>query len=404
MPPIMFALIVLSGVVLYFMTPDERHRLVRRAHFGLRALHALLVPRSPASDPFNDFLRARTQWPIVTPLLLTANVVGFGAMVMAPGVIDKQTLIEWGANYAPLTTNGEWGRWISSMFVHAGVLHLAATVAGLATLGSVLERTVGRVAFAAAFLGSGIVASIVSGWTSSATAVTCGASGALFGIYGLLVATVVCGYLRSPRIPTSMQVVKRVAAGGVICVGYTWLTDHLGLAAELAGMASGMTAGLVIARGVAQTKPAVARAALVSVATLVFAVASVAAVEPVIDARPKLAQVGQLEARTAASYTAAVAEFTAGRMPPTTLAGVIDRTILPALKIERNRVTALRGVAREQEPMLVALRQYFHLREESWHRRAEGLRRANMAMLRSAERTEREALDALQRAREPVQH
>ena len=399
MPPTMFALIVLAGVVLYFMTPDERHRLVRRAHLGLRALHRLVMPVSPAGDPFNDFLRARTQWPIVTPILLTANVAAFVAMVMAPGDLDKQTLIEWGANYAQLTTNGEWMRWITSMFVHAGVLHLAATIAGLATIGSVLERTIGRVAFAAAFLASGIVASIVSGSTSSATAVTCGASGALFGIYGLLVATVVCGYLRSPRIPVSLGVVKRIAVGGVICVGYTWLTDHLGLAAELAGMTSGMTAGLVIARGVAQTKPAVARAALVALATLVIAVASVAAVEPVIDVRPQLVRVAQVETRVSATYSAAVTEFTEGRMPAAKLATLIERTILPPLKAERRHLNELRGVPREQEPLVVAVKQYFHLREESWRRRVEGLRKSNHALLRSADNSERDAIEALQRAR-----
>ena len=402
MPPTIFALIFLTGAVLYFMTPAERHRLVRRAHLALRRAHDLVMPKPPSDDPFNEFLSARTQWPLVTPLLLFVNVGVFVAMMVAPGAIDKQALIEWGANYAPRTTNGEWVRWITSMFVHASPLHLAATVAALATIGSVLERTVGRIAFAAAFLASGIIASIVSVSTSSATAVTCGASGALFGVYGLLVATVVCGYLRSPRIPVSMHVVKRIAIGGLVCVGYTWLTDHLGLAAELAGMTSGLTAGLVISRGVAQAKPALTRAALVALATLVIAVASVAAVDPVVDARPNLMRVGQVEGRTSAAYSRAIGEFTQGTMTAAALADVIERTILPPLKAQRRAVNELRGVPREQEPLLVSVRQYFHLREESWRRRVEGLRRSNAALLRSAERTEREALEALERANEPV--
>ena len=89
-------------------------------------------------------------------------------------------------------------------------------------------------------------------------------------------------------------------------------------------------------------------------------------------------------------------------MPAATLAAVIERTILPSLGAERRRINALQGVPREQELLVVAVRQYFHLREESWRRRAEGLRRSNHALLRSAERSERDALEALQRAREPM--
>ena len=388
----------IAGAALYFMTPEERRKLAQTGMRVFGSVRAIAHPQAPA-DPFEDFLRARTEWPVVTPVLLVVNTLLFIGMMMAPGPIDKQTLIEWGANYAPQTTNGEWSRWVSSMFVHGGVLHLAATLAGMGTIGIVLERAIGRAAFAAAFFASGIVASIVSVWTSSATAVTFGASGGLFGIYGLLIATIVWGCLRSPRVPFSVHAAKRIVGGGVICIGYTLVTDHLGLAAELAGMTTGMAAGLVIARGVAREKPAVLRAAVVAFAALVITVVSVTAVERVVDARPELGRTLLIEQRIAGAYTDAVNEFTLGRIPAKTLAQLIERNILPSLEAERARIEALRGVPREQAPLVAAAKQYFNLRAESWRRRVVGLRNANSLLLREAERSERAALEALQRTR-----
>jgi len=394
-----FAVVFLAGVFLYFMTPAERSRLAEWLKRAIQAVLAAIGREKPAADPFEEFLRARTHVPIVTPVLLIANIALYVGLVLEPGVLDKQTLIEWGGNYAPATSNGEWRRWVLSIFLHAGVVHLITTLAGLATMGSILERTVGRIAFGCVFIASGVIASIVSLAISSTTAVTFGASGALFGVYGLLVATLVCGYLRSPRMPISLNMLARVAAGGAICATHAFFTDHLPLAAELAGMVTGMTAGLVIARGVARAKPALPRAAVVVVATAIIAVASFAAVEGVIDARPELYRTVATEERIATEYTKAVNDFTRGRVTAKALAQVIERTILPPLNAERTRIASLRGVSREQAPLVAAAMQYFKLRAESWRCRAEGLRNENSQLLRAAERSERVALEALHRAR-----
>ena len=395
-----FALVCLCGAALYFMTPEERRRLAKSLMEWLHTVRVVAFHPPAPGDPFDAFLRARNRWPVVTPLLIATNAAVFLAMANAPGAMaEPGTLIAWGANYPPLTTNGEWSRWTSSLFVHAGVLHLVATIAGLATVGIVLERAIGSLAFAVAFLAAGVVASIVSIETAPTTAVTLGASGALFGVYGLMVATTVCGYLRSPRMPLSFDALMRVTAGAALCVTHAWLTAYLPFAAELAGMTTGMLAGLVIARGVSREKPALPRAAVVALATLVIAVASLAAVESVIDARPELARVAVVEDQTAGEYTRAVKEFTGGRMPAKALAHLIEHTLVPTLEAERARIGALRGVPADQAPLIAAAGQYFTLRAESWRRRAEGLRSANSRLLREAERSERAALEALQRTR-----
>src|SRR5689334_7948444 len=139
MPTPLFALIVLSGAALYFMTPEERKRLLARVLAALKiAAHAVAHPAEPG-DPFVELLRTRTRWVVVTPLLMAITTVFFVMMASAPGSIDDPaTLIAWGANYAPRTTNNEWMRLLVSTFVHGGVLHFAATIAGLLPLGLVL--------------------------------------------------------------------------------------------------------------------------------------------------------------------------------------------------------------------------------------------------------------------------
>ena len=386
----LFALLVLSGAALYFMTPEERTRLLGRVVSVLIAAAQALVHPAPPDHPFLALLRERTRWVVVTPLLVAVNVAIFFMMSSAAA-------IEWGANFAPRTTNGEWQRLIVSTFVHAGFLHLLATIAGLLPLGLVLERILGRITFAAIYLGAGVAASLVSLWTTSPTSVTFGASGAVFGLYGLLLASLVWTVVERPPAPVPIALVKIVAGSSVPFFLYNALTDHLGRGAELAGFGTGLVGGLLIARGVTRQKPVLTRAAVLTAATAALAIAAAVPLRGITDFRPHLAQIAAVEERTVSAYAAAVSEFRLGRLPAKRLAQLIDRTILPDLQGLKKRLGEVRGVPSEQAPLVQAANAYLNLREQSWRRRAEGLLRSNLKTLQDAERTERAALDAFQK-------
>lgn len=400
MLPTAFALLVLSGAALYFMTREERARLARFAVAAMRHAIGAVTRSSTSGEPFDDMLRARTGRPLVIPLLVALNALTFTLMLFDRGALnDAQTLINWGGNFAPRTTNGEWWRLIAAMFVHGGVFHLVATIAGLVPLGLIMERAVGRIAFATVYLAAGLLAGVVSLWTTSPTSVSVGASGALFGIYGLLLASLVWGIVSPPAVPVPLITVKRLAAAAVPFFLYNLATDHLGTASELAGLGTGFVGGLVVARGVTREKPAVRRAALLMAATALIVVWAAVPLRGIVDFRPEVARIAAVEERTAGAYDEAVAKFTRGRLPAKGLVQLIDRTIIPELQAVRARVIALRGVPREQVPLVAAAEEYFQLREQSWRRRAEGLLRSNMDMLREAEQTERTALEAFRRMR-----
>src|SRR6202035_2476066 len=98
----------------------------------------------------------------------------------AGALSDPQTLVGWGASFGPRTTNGEWWRLVTSMFVHSGMLQLLVNVGGLVSIGFMLERLVRRPAFAAVYFAAGVLASLVS-LSVHPMAVSAGASGAIFG-------------------------------------------------------------------------------------------------------------------------------------------------------------------------------------------------------------------------------
>jgi membrane associated rhomboid family serine protease len=404
MSTMMLAVLVLSGAALYFMTPEERVRLARGAVAAARQAIGALMHGSSSDDPFDEMLRARTGRPIVTPLLVALNALVFMFMLFGRGALgDPQTLIDWGGNYAPRTTNDEWWRLIAAMFVHGGVLHFAATMAGLVPLGLIMERAVGRIAFAAMYLSAGLLANVVSLWTTSPTSVSFGASGAVFGIYGLLLASLGWALVSRPEVPIPLITVKRLAAAAVPFFLYNLATDHLGGTSELAGFGVGFVGGLVVARGVAREKPAVRRAAMLAAATVVIVVGAAVPLRGVVDFRPEVARIVAVEEQTAGAYDEAVAKFTLGRVPAKVLIQLIDQTIIPELQALRTRVTALRGIPQEQAPLVAAAEEYFRLREASWRRRAEGLVKSNGKMLRDADQTERAALDAFRKIKPPTE-
>jgi membrane associated rhomboid family serine protease len=134
------------------------------------------------------FTLSREPW--VTRALLAANVAvflatnrlgaGFG---MGGGQLNR-----FGLRLVLDRTdvaNGEWWRLVTSSFVHYGLLHIAFNMYALYLLGSVLERYIGSLRFAAVYLVSGLAGSF-GALLLTPNSFTAGASGAVFGLMGAL--------------------------------------------------------------------------------------------------------------------------------------------------------------------------------------------------------------------------
>lgn len=188
----------------------------------------------------------------VTQGILGINVAVFIAMTLAGvSMLDNpsgQDLVRWGANFGPFTVSGQWWRLLTCVFIHGGLLHIAFNMWCLWDLGRLAESIYGHWTFASVYLISGIAASLASLiWHSSNPVPSVGASGAIFGIAGALIASFYLGEFSLPRAALS-GTLRSV----VVFVGYNLFfgaviarTDN---AAHVGGLLMGLLLGALIAK------------------------------------------------------------------------------------------------------------------------------------------------------------
>jgi membrane associated rhomboid family serine protease len=122
----------------------------------------------------------------VTLLLVAANAAAF-AWALAHGALgDQDALVRLGALERSRVWAGEPWRLLSAAFLHAGWIHLACNMAAALSLGRLVERALGPVRLAAIYLSSAIAGSALS--LLGQDQVSLGASGALFGLAGAVLA------------------------------------------------------------------------------------------------------------------------------------------------------------------------------------------------------------------------
>jgi rhomboid protease GluP len=394
-----FVLLVLAGFAVHVMSPAERTRVLRS---GLKAVFQLkdaAIKYHQERDPFHDALGARTRWVLVTPALTAINVFVFLRLLFGDGSLgDPATLVGWGASVGPRTTNGEWWRLVTMAFVHAGLLQLLVNMAALVQVGLILERMVGHVTVATIYFAAALLAGVVS-LSADPLAVSIGASGAVFGLYGLLFASTIWGLFPRSEMTIPLLTLKRLGPVAGVFVLYNVVNGGLESGGELAGLGVGFVGGLALTWDVSVRKPAPRRLASAMAAALVLTVAFAVPLRGVADVKPEIQRLLALEERTARAYQKSLAQFRLGAIKAEGLAEIINRTILPELRAARARVKAIDGVPPEHRPLVAAADEYLRLRDESWRLRAEGLIAHSMPALESADSAERASLDAFARLR-----
>jgi rhomboid protease GluP len=112
-----------------------------------------------------------------------------GASIREPSIGQ---LLRYGATNPPLILGGQWWRLVTAIFVHVGLLHIATNMWCLWNLGLLGEPLLGPFGMAAVYLLTGVSGNLLSlAWnvmfTRNMEAVGAGASGAVFGIAGILI-------------------------------------------------------------------------------------------------------------------------------------------------------------------------------------------------------------------------
>jgi len=183
----------------------------------------------------------------VTAVLVGINVLWFVAMVIKGASLTQPNtdqLLRWGANYGPLTLTGQWWRVLTAMFVHIGILHLAVNMWCLWDLGLLAEYLYGPRTFLTVYLMSGLAGSIVS-LAHNPLVPTAGASGAIFGIAGALIATLYLGKLAAPRGALRTSLISLIVFAAY-SLAYGLLKGGVDNGAHIGGLVSGLVLGSVL--------------------------------------------------------------------------------------------------------------------------------------------------------------
>lgn len=415
----LFLLLILGAVGYRVTTAADRERLMRRLVLISRELIAMARENYADLAPFRATLRARTKYLFLTPLLVAITVGLFIAMIVGPGALTApETLIAWGANFGPRTTNGGWWRLLASTFIHVSFVRMLIEVVVLAQLGMFLERLVGRALVATVFVAAGVLAGLIN-VSAYPMAVSGGTSGAIFGLYGLLLASIVRSIRFRPVVAVAESVdlhaldaddsrlvddsqlmegadqqplqeidqeidpqplvVPRSALMWLIPATVLFLISALSnsgfvFSANGAGLVLGFAAGLVLTGGITEHLPDMRR---VGIAAAVGAVALIAFAIPmrgIADVRVDIARIIALEDQTAGIYQSALEQVNKGKMTADALAQLIEQKIVPQLESADTHLRSIRGVPPEHQPLVANADEYLKLRAASWRLYAQSWR------------------------------
>jgi len=209
---------------------------------------------------------------VVTQVLFGINVAVFLGMLLAGvSILDNpsgQDLVHWGANYGPFTLSGQYWRLLTSVFVHGSLLHIAFNMWCLWDLGSLAESLYGHWTFAAIYLLAGIGGSLGSViWNPNVLSV--GASGAIFGIAGALIASFYLGEFSLPR-----SAVMGTLRSVVTFVGYNLvfgaMMSRVDNAAHVGGLVTGLILGALIAKAAPDQDNPAPRIAVIALAIVLI--------------------------------------------------------------------------------------------------------------------------------------
>lgn len=155
-----------------------------------------------------------------------------------------------GANFRPNVLAGEWWRLVTSSFIHGGLAHLVLNLYGLFFVGTFIEPLLGKWRLLLVYLVSGILASVASLCWYDAT-ISVGASGAIMGLFGILVIWVWKRvFAKEIHFILSINVAIFVTAS--VVSGFLGGVDN---AAHIGGFVSGLLLGFLLLPYIRKPQP-----------------------------------------------------------------------------------------------------------------------------------------------------
>ena len=195
----------------------------------------------------NEYFASRRHRATVTLGLIAVNTIVFLLLDWEGirGSRNALTLIQFGAySHRLVVYDGEYWRLITHTFLHGGSLHLLLNMGVLFIVGNLLERLYGGSRFLILYLISAIGGSLATLYFVR-DAPSVGASGAIFGLMGALVAL---GLRHKNQLPRRRNQVFALGLLPFIAfdIFLGFVIPHINNAAHIGGLAVGFAAGLIL--------------------------------------------------------------------------------------------------------------------------------------------------------------
>ena len=166
--------------------------------------------------------------------LLGINVVVFILQKATEGNINS--VFQLGAMQGFAVAGGDYWRLLTAAFLHAGILHIAFNMYALYLFGPFVERSLGTSRFVIAYLTMAVSSSVFVYWLTAPEIATIGASGAVFGLFGLALVLLI----RTRQDVRGLLVLLAINAFISLQGNISW-QGHLG------GFVTGVVLGLALA-------------------------------------------------------------------------------------------------------------------------------------------------------------
>jgi rhomboid protease GluP len=363
-----------------------------------------LPPPLPRVVSLADLLRERTPRLIATPAIALLQIAIFCVMVWASGEVSfsSPTLIRWGGQFAPAIGDGEWWRLLTPMVLHGHPLHIALNTVLLWQLGGYVERLLGAIVFTIVYVLCGVIASVVSLQFHASTNVSVGASGAVFGLAGILLAVAFAGS-RSPGqgLGTMLGDLRGSLVSFVVYNAIAGvMLPRIDNAAHGGGLVGGLVLGWLVGRRSFEARPSPLRTLVPIALTALLAAGEVHLLAARHDLATEQARFMRVDAQAVETLQAVVQDIDVRRRPSPDAADHLERAVMPAIRDARARAVALAGTAGERQDAAAARAwtTYLEAYEDAWRLRVRGLRENNRELLIVGRDRERDAYRVLSAA------
>ena len=211
---------------------------LRPASVGAHCVECVAATRAPRAE------RRRVQSTLAGPSLWATKIlIGLNLAVFVLAVVDGAPPngtgafhARWGLFGPIIDLDGEWWRLVTSGFLHSGFVHLGLNMAALYFLGRIIEPAIGPIRFSLLYLAS-LLGGSMGALVVDPVALTVGASGAIYGLMGAVVAG-----MRARRVGLFES-----GIGGLLLVNllFTFTVPGISIGGHVGGLVAGAAVGAV---------------------------------------------------------------------------------------------------------------------------------------------------------------